>query len=266
VQRQIKVKSTKTVKTTKLKPMINSLILQTLRNAEYIQFITDTLNIVLKNNPVALNVSAQYDALLAAKDNVEKLFKISQASLVTEELEALDKRRDDAINGISLQVQSLSYSADAVLNKHGKTLSAHLALFGTSIARENYQSETTIIRNIANDWKNKPELQEAVTALNLGSWLTELQTANNDFNAAYVKRNEELATAPTDKLKELRNTANNLYYKLRTRINSNLDINDGAEPWAATVNLLNQNISTYTLLQTRRAAGTDGEPLTPTIA
>jgi len=235
--------------------MINSIVLQPFRNGEYIQFLTDTLNIVLKNNPKTLNVVAQYDALRTATDNAEKLFKISQASLVTEELEALDKRRDDAINGISLQVQSLSYSADAALNKHGKTLSAHLALFGTSIARENYQSETTILRNIANDWKSKPELQEAVTALNLGNWLTELETANNAFNAAYVKRNEELATAPTDKLKELRNTANNLYYKLRTRINSNLDINDGAEPWTTTVNLLNQNINTYTILKTRRTTG-----------
>lgn len=91
--------------------------------------------------------------------------------------------------------------------------------------------------------------------------LAELEIANNDFSTAYAKRNEELTTAPNEKLKELRNKANDLYYKLRTRINSNLDINDGAEPWASTVNLLNQNISTYTLLQTRRAAGKGEEPL-----
>ena len=240
--------------------MINTLLLQPLRNGEYIQFLTDTLDIVSKNNPKKLNVNAQYDALLEAKDNVEKLFKISQGSLVTEEIENLDKRRDDAINGINLHVQSLTYSPDALINKHAKTLSAHLALFGPRIAIENYQTESTIIRNIVNDWKNKPEQQEAVAALNLGSWLTELETANNDFSTAYAKRNAELATAPTDKLKELRSKANELYYKLRTRINSNLDINDGAEPWAATVNLLNQNISTYTLLQTRRTAGKGEEP------
>jgi tRNA nucleotidyltransferase/poly(A) polymerase len=242
--------------------MINNLTLQPLRNSEYLQFITDTLNILSKNSPEALNISAQYNALSNAKDEVEKLFKISQSSLVTTEIEVLDKRRDDAINGINLLVQAFAYSADAVVNKHGKTLTAHLALFGPRIAIENYQSETTILRNIANDWKNKPELQEAVTALNLGSWLTELETANNEFNLAYIKRNEELAMAPTEKLKELRNTANSLYYKLRTRINSNLDINDGAEPWATTVNLLNQNISTYTLLQTRRTAGTGGTEVT----
>ncbi len=241
--------------------MINSIVLQPLRNGEYIQFLTDTLNIVSKNNPEALNVTAQYNALVTATTEVEKLFKISQGSLVTEEIEALDAHRDNAINGITLQVQAMAYSADPILNKHGKTLSAHLALFGTGIAKDNYQSETTTLPNIANDWKNKPELQEAVMALNLGSWLIEMENANNDFNLAYAKRNEELAAAPTEKLKELRNVANNLYYKLRTRINSNLDINDGAEPWAATVNLLNQHIAAYTLLQTRRIAGTRGEPL-----
>lgn len=239
--------------------MINSIVLQPLRNGEYIQFLTYTLNIVSKSNPQALNVSKQYEALRTATENVEKLFKISQASLVTAEIEALDKRRDDAINGINLHVQSLTYSSDPEINQHAKILSAHLALFGPRIAIENYQSETTILRNIVNDWKNKPELQAAVTALNLVNWLTELETANNEFNQAYLKRNEELAAAPTEKLRELRNIANNLYYKLRTRINSNLDINDGAEPWAGTVNLLNQHISTYALLQTRRAGGT-GEP------
>lgn len=98
--------------------MINSIVLQSLRNGEYIQFLTDTLNIVSKSNPQALNVSAQYEALRTATENVEKLFKISQTSLVTAEIEALDKRRDDAINGISLQVQSLAYSSDPAINQH----------------------------------------------------------------------------------------------------------------------------------------------------
>jgi len=241
--------------------MINNISLQPLRNGEYIQFLTDTLHIVSKNDPAALNVNAQYDALRSATDEIEKLFKINHSSLVTVEIENLDRRRDDAITGISLHVQSLTYSADAQVNQYAKTLNAHLALFGTSIARDNYPSETTSLRNIVNDWKNKPELQEAVVALNLSSWLAELETANNDFNLAYMKRNEELATAPAEKLKALRNIANEQYYKLRTRINSNLDINDGAEPWAATVNLLNQHIGNYVFLQTRRAAGTKEEPL-----
>ena len=242
--------------------MINSIILQPLRNGEYIQFLTDTLDIVSKSNPEALNVNPQFLALRTATDDIEKLFKINQGSLVTEEIETLDRRRDQAINGLNLQVQAFTYSADAEINKQAKTLATHLALFGPSIANDNYPSETATLRNIANDWKSKPALQEAVSALNLGSWLTELETANNEFSAAYSKRNEELATAPAEKLRALRNTANELYYKLRTRLNSNLDINDGADPWAATINLLNQHISNYTLLLTRRKASGSSEEAT----
>lgn len=50
---------------------------------------------------------------------------------------------------------------------HASALEAHLNLFGTGIARENYQSETTLLRNIINDWKTKPELAQAITALQL---------------------------------------------------------------------------------------------------
>jgi len=239
--------------------MINNISLQPLRNGEYIQFLTDTLNIVLKSNPEALNISAQYDALRTAIDSMATIFKINQGSVVTKEIEAMDERRDNAINGLSLLVQGFSYSIDPEIKKQGKILSAHLSLFGPRIAKDNYQSETTILRNIVNDWKNKPELQEAMACLNLNNWLAELETANNEFNLAYVKRNEELAKTPADKLKELRNTANDLYYKLRNRINSNFDINDGAEPWATTINRINQTIGNYTFLLTRRQAGKTGK-------
>jgi len=245
--------------------MINSIVLQPLRNGEYIQFLTDTLNTVLKNDPDDLNVRAQYDLLRTATDDIEKLFKISQASLVTKEIEAIDARRDQAINGITFLVQGYTYSTDANINKQAKILAAHLNLFGTGIAKDNYLSETTTLRNIINDWNTKAELQTAVSELNLTDWKKELEQANNEFSDAYAKRNEELATAPAEKLRALRNSANEVYYKLRNRLNSNLDISDGAEPWASTINLLNQTISNYnTLLNRRGVAEAEGEqPLAP---
>jgi len=93
--------------------MINNISLQPLRNGAYIQFLTDTLHIVSKNNAEALNVSAK----LSATDEIEKLFKINHSSLVTAKIENLERRRDDATTRISLHVQSLTYSADT----HSKT-------------------------------------------------------------------------------------------------------------------------------------------------
>lgn len=234
--------------------MINSINLISLRNGEYIQFLTDVLNIVQTQNPATLSVKPQYDTLLATKASLENSFKTSQGSLVTEEITALDNRRDRAINGINSLVNGYTYSIDEAASAHAKTLLAHLGLFGANIARDNYQSETTTLRNIVNDWQTKPDLQAAVAGLGLAPWLQELEEANNAFGVAYAKRNQELATAPVDKLKTLRAEANEHYYKLRTRINSNLDINDGAEPWAGTVSLINQAIVGYNNLINRRGA------------
>lgn len=232
--------------------MINNITLLLLRNSEYIQFLTDTLDIVSKNNPDALKVSAQYDALLEVKDEIEKLFQKSQGSTVTDEIEILDQRRDNAINGIGFQIKAFTYSADAEIVKHAKILSDYLSLFGPRIAKDSYQGETTTLRSIINDWNNKPHLQQAVSQLNLSGWLKELEQANNSFTIAFANRNEARAMAPTNNIKALRKTADELYQKLRARLNSSFDISDGAEPWVNIVNLLNQNIDNYKALLKHR--------------
>lgn len=232
--------------------MITNLTLLLLRNSEYIQFLTDTLDIVLKNNPEALKVNAQYHALFQVKDKIEKLFQNPQGSVVTDEIETLDRRRDNAINGIVFQVKAFTYSANPEMAKHAKTLTTYLNLFGPRIAKGSYQGETTVLRNIINDLNNKPELQQAVSQLNLAGWLTELEQANNSFTIAFANRNEALAAAPTDNIKALRKTANALYQKLCTGLNANFDVSDGAQPWASTINMLNQNIDNYKALLNHR--------------
>ncbi|RWU04017.1 DUF6261 family protein [Pedobacter chitinilyticus] len=234
--------------------MINNIKLQPLKNGEYIQFITDTLHIVLNNNPDALMVKAQYDSLQSKLNSMEQIFKIRQSSPVTKEIETLDARRFKAIHGVRLQIHSLTYSNDPILNRHAKLLEAHLSLFGKGIARTNYQSKTTILRNIINDWMTKPELTEAITVLQLTPWQTEIDAANNAFSQALSTRNDELVTAPTKNLKTLRLEGNEAYYKLRDMINAFMMINEGAEPWAGTIAKINQNISNYMTLLNRRSS------------
>lgn len=241
--------------------MINSIKLQLLRGSEMIQLFTDILNIVMNNDPDALMVRAQYDALRSKTNEIELLFKASQGSIITNEIKALDERRDKAINGVTLQIQALTYSADPTVSGLAKVLEAHLNLFGSGIAKDNYVSETTILRNIINDWKTKLELKQAITTLKLTSWQTEIEQANNAFSEAFNRRNDELSMMPLDKLRDLRLQGNELYYNLRNRLNSYMDINEGAEPWGSTINKLNQIISYYVTLLKRRGTSTgEGEP------
>ena len=208
--------------------MIDSIKLQLLRNGEALQFNTEVANILTLNNPTALQVAQILAVFISINTAIENLFKIDQSNPITDELQALDLRRDNAINGILLIVSGHTYHKDATIRNHAKILSDHLKLYGTGIARDNYQSETATLRSIGKDWTNKPELAAAVTALGLGVWQAEMTDANNSFATKYIARTQELATASFDTIKAKRQEATETYYKLRDKINAYYTINEGA--------------------------------------
>jgi hypothetical protein len=242
--------------------MIKSIYLHNLRNGEYIQLMTDILAIVAKNDPNALQVSEPYNTLKAKLDSIESIFKIQQGNVISDELFELDARRDNAINGIISMVNAYSYSTDENLKKQALLLQNHLSAFGSGIARDNYQSQTASIRNILFDWNEQPELQAALTALNLEAWRTELSNANTLFGERYLDRAQQTGTASSESIKSKRMEANEHWYGLRDLINAHFTINKGAETYGGTVSFINGLLEYYNNLIARRGQ-TEAPPEVP---
>lgn len=243
--------------------MINSLDLKTLRNGEYSQLMQDVITLVLQNDPAAMGVQPQFDALVAVAGEIETLFKTPLGSAITAELENFDLLRDNAIKGILSIVRGNTYSEDPVIKNHATVLDNHLALFGKDIAGDSYQSETSSIRNITEDWNTKPELTAAITALGLDRWKTWLVAANNSFAEKYLARAVELGNDTTETLKAKRQQANEAYYKLRDNIDARYTITEGAEPYKTVVASLNGLITYYNELLARRGGGGGGAEIPP---
>jgi Family of unknown function (DUF6261) len=244
--------------------MIKGIALQTLRNAEFLQFLKLVLSIFSANDPAVLQVLEQFNALEAAKSNVELLFNKDQASAHTDEVAALDAKRDDLINGIIALVQGNTYHFDAAIKKQALALQTNIASYGSGIARENYLSETAILDKLINDWETKPELAAAIVALQLSEWKTQLASANAAFNAKYLERTKELGAASPEKLKEKRQEAANAYLELRDMLVSYANINKKKPPFGNAVNELNALIDQYnSLLASRKGGGNEPEPPTP---
>lgn len=235
--------------------MINAINLPALRNAEFLQFSKDALSIIQLNNPTALNVTPWFTAFKSVTHDIEALFKTDRSNPITEELQTIDQRRDDAITGITAVVQGYASHFAPATAAAAKTLTDHLAVFGVGIARENYQSETAIINSIITDWNTKSELVAAIAVLGLGSWATELDTANKAFNTQYLARTQQLGAISPDTIKAKRAEATNAWYKLRDKLSAFYEIQDGAEPFAKTVNELNALLDQYnSLIKGRKGA------------
>lgn len=231
--------------------MIHSVDLQNLRNADYLQFQKDFLAIISRNNPSVLEVQTKYDELTQKADELENLFKKVLAHPISKELLALDQRRDDCINGIYYTALGNTYHFDMAKREAADVLLARLKLYGSGIAKLNYQSETATINNIINDWEDSPALNQAIITLSLSAWKEELNLINGEFNAKYLNRTQDYGAANPKTFKLKREETNVIYYALRDRINAlHLLVETSSSPYKTVIYQLNALIDQYNLLTT----------------
>lgn len=121
---------------------------------------------------------------------LEALCKKALISDKTQELLTSDERRDDAVNGIYYLLLGYTYHFETDKQQKAQLLLTNMELYGSGILRLNYQAETATLNNLLRDWENKPELAEAIASFNISSWVAEMKTANDVFNAQYLSRTQ----------------------------------------------------------------------------
>ena len=232
---------------------MNAIDLFKLRNAEYLQYVKDYLAILNLNNPQQLEIEAKLTDLTARTTELETLYKKALASEKTQELLALDERRDDAVNGIYYFLLGNTYHFETDRQQKAELLLGNMALYGSGISKLNYQAETATLNNLIRDWEGKPELITAISEFNLGEWMAELKTANEEFNTKYLSRTQEYGDASPETIKLIREDVNVAYYALRDRIDAlHLLVETPPSPYVTIINQLNALTDQYNALLVNR--------------
>lgn len=243
---------------------MNTIDLPKLRNAEYLQYMKDFAGIINLNDPATLQIDAKLAAFNAKTLELEELFKKALANDLTKVILALDERRDNAILGITSFLQGYSYHYEADKKENAQKLLAKMAIYGSSIARQNYMAETATINNLIRDFEDQPELATAVTAFSLQPWIDELADANTQFNTEYLARTQEYGDANPDTIKSKREETNVTYYALRDRIDAlHTLVETPPSPYNTVINQLNALTDQYNVLLLHRQEVPPENPVTP---
>ncbi len=176
----------------KLTIMINNTAFSRFRVAEFTQLLANTLKIIESNDPNALKITAQTAALITAAANLDEEYKKQKSSSITAKLVELDERRDNAVTGILRVVSGFELHYESLKRDAARRIGLVVNKYGTGMARLRYQQETGEIRSMLGDLKD-PAVAIAVSELGLDAWLEELKEANQEFDAAYVQRSQEMA-------------------------------------------------------------------------
>ncbi|UOK43686.1 MULTISPECIES: DUF6261 family protein [Flavobacterium] len=194
--------------------MINSITLNSLRNAEFIQFCKDFTSIVANSSLTVHSLQIQHDTMVRKISEMETMFKNTTPSPITPELEELDWCRNKNIMGIFGIVNAYTCHFDPTYSYAATLLQNNIKLYGSDITRETYQSETAIISNIISDWETKPELTSAIGTLNLGQWVIELKKVNQTFRDTYHRYTQEFTNNSPGTFKSKRNEMVSIYHDL----------------------------------------------------
>lgn len=235
---------------------MNTLKIEKLRNGEFIAVGKDFISFIEAANPATLGLGAAYSSFKSSWEELDKYFMLERGSILTDDLIALDNRRDDALVGIRTVAEGYGRHFDVASKGASERILACIDKYGSAIHRQNFLAETETIRNLVQDFENDVPVKNALTALGLTAWVAELKDANNAFNQTYLQRTQEASERPDESMATRRKPAIEVY---RTLVKT-IDAKNILDPSAALTSLmgsLNALIDKYNQVIANRGGSKD---------
>lgn len=231
--------------------MFKTINLRYLRGSEFIQFFSDIISICTKATIDTLGIKDQTvdleNKVTAIKDGYAK----EQGSDITQELILIDNRRDDCLVGIRGVCEAYTNHYEPTLAEAGKLLLDKIDSFGSRLAKQSYQAETTIINKLTADFETDAEFISALGLLKLDLWAKQLKAENELFNQRFLDRINEDAQDKEESFKELRLEIMDAYKTLISHISAHATIK-GTEEYLILIDPINSLIDNYNTTLKRR--------------
>lgn len=228
--------------------MIKTFEIRRLTNPVHLQFMDYVVTLVSDKNPTTLNVKPQHDLLSQKLTELKELYKSVQAHPLSEKILEADALRDQYLSGIIRVVDGFTFHYLEATETSANSLKKNIQLYGSNITKNDLQTETAKIESLVNDWRTKPDLTASMNNLKLANWVTELESANNEFKRLYALRTEEYSQMTDETMQSKRKEVNAAYDDLCKFLNSYSVINSSNSNYEVVISGINTYVDQYTTL------------------
>lgn len=182
-------------------------------------------------------------AYTTALNNFDQALKTGGTNPLSEQITALDAKRDEAYAGLVAQIRNFlrhfdpakvatAKEADLIIRKYGNPCT--LPYVEENGVLHNLIQELEIFDNPEGD--DRPDIvsldapaTNRLASINAFDWLEHLKTVNQQFLALFTDRNTAQATIVTGASKATRTLADEAYRALAKRINALAEVNGEAD-------------------------------------
>lgn len=215
--------------------------IQRMNNGAHFTFVSNILARAEADTAVkgkASELVSNFKAAVAAEDEA---LKISQKSLLTDEIAKADSDRDALYAGYKKAVEGFLAMPIADMAQAAKILSQHIKDYKINTA-DQLDKETGLLVNFISDLEDKYAAQ--VAKLGLTAFVTNLKEANERVRTLTLQRTNEKIGITVGALKTARTASDNAYRALVKMVNA-LALVFGEKDYTAFIDYVNTEITHY---------------------
>lgn len=215
--------------------------IQRMNNGAHFTFVSNILARAEADTAVkgkASELVSNFKAAVAAEDEA---LKISQKSLLTDEIAKADSDRDALYAGYKKAVEGFLAMPIADMAQAAKILAQHIKDYKINTT-DQLDKETGLLVNFITDLENKYSAQ--VAKLGLTAFVTNMKEANERVRTLTLQRTNEKMGVSVGALKTARTASDNAYRALVKMVNA-LALVFGEKDYTAFIDYVNTEITHY---------------------
>ena len=236
--------------------------IQRMNNGAHFTFVSNILARAEADTAVKGKASELVSNFKTAVNAEDEALKISQKSLLTDDIAKADNDRDALYAGYKKAVEAFLAMPIADMAQAAKVLAQHIKDYKINTAGQ-LDKETGLLVNFITDLEDKYSVQ--VAKLGLTAFVTNMKEANERVRTLTLQRTNEKMGVTVGALKTARRASDDAYRALIKMVNA-LALVFGEKDYTAFIDYVNTEITHYkreVLGQKASASSTSGSTSTP---
>ncbi len=215
--------------------------IQRMNNGAHFTFVSNILARAEADIAVKAKAADQVDNLKAAVAAEDEALKVSQKSLLTDDIAKADNDRDALYAGYKKAVEAFLAMPIADMAQAAKVLSQHIKDYKINTAAQ-LDKETGLLVNFIADLEDK--YADQVAKLGLTAFVTNMKEANERVRTLTLQRTNEKMGITVGALKTARTATDDAYRALVKMVNA-LSLVFGENDYAAFIDYVNTEVTHY---------------------
>ena len=215
---------------------------------------------IVNGNPALVGaLGTVWTTFTQAENAFDEAYAQTRKWAQTEDIETLDKERDQALSAFNAALKSMLSSPNAAKQQAAKRLMFIREKYTLNPGDE-YRKETTAIQQMVQEMEDDVQADQALTATGLIDWFQDLKQKNQAFLQKMNERTAEQAGQQKGIVREKRLDAEAAYKNVVRLINAAaiMEMPEGLD-WNSPIDRLNAEVEHYRQILARKGSSSSSD-------